>query len=189
MKRSNEKHASITDPEASRKGQGKEAKLCFIGHGLMENRSGLLVSTYLTQADGHAERVAALSMVEPHVNRPRRVTLGGNKNYDVEDFGPVWAPIFVERVWVTSGSAGSANAWSARDRSSRSSGDVLAGDFQAGAVVLAMRVIVGAATRRARRYPRRPRTWSGSILWGSSLRLADQRSRSRTRGPQPPPPV
>ena len=62
-KRSNETHASTTDPDARlyRKGPGKEAKLCFIGHGLMENRSGLLVDACLTPADGHAERVAALA--------------------------------------------------------------------------------------------------------------------------------
>jgi transposase len=87
-KRSNETHASTTDPDARlyRKGKGKEAKLCFIGHGLMENRSGLVVSTCLTGADGHAERVAALHLMEPYAERPRRVTLGGDKAYDVEDF-------------------------------------------------------------------------------------------------------
>jgi transposase len=87
-KRSNETHASTSDPDARlyRKGKGKEAKLCFIGHGLMENRSGLLVEACLTRADGHAERVAALAMIEPHADRPQPVTLGGDKNYDVEDF-------------------------------------------------------------------------------------------------------
>jgi len=87
-KRSNETHASTTDPDARlyRKGQGKEAKLCFIGHGLMENRSGLLVNACLTEASGHAERVAALHMIEPHADRPRAITLGGDKNFDVEDF-------------------------------------------------------------------------------------------------------
>jgi hypothetical protein len=87
-KRSNETHASTTDPDARlyRKGPGKEAKLCFIGHGLMENRSGLLVNACLTRADGHGERVAALALIEPHADRPRPVTLGGDKNYDVEDF-------------------------------------------------------------------------------------------------------
>jgi transposase len=87
-KRSNETHASTTDPDARlyRKGPGKEAKLCFIGHGLMENRSGLLVSTCLTRADGHAERVAALHLIEPFAERPRWITLGGDKSYDVEDF-------------------------------------------------------------------------------------------------------
>jgi hypothetical protein len=52
----------------------------------MENRSGLLVSTCLTRADGHAERVAALHMIETHAERPRRVTLGADKAYDTEDF-------------------------------------------------------------------------------------------------------
>ena len=87
-KRCNATHASTTDPDARlcRKGKGKEAKLCFIGHGLMENRSGLLVEACLSRADGHAERVAALAMIEPHADRPRPVTLGGDKNYDVEDF-------------------------------------------------------------------------------------------------------
>ncbi len=87
-KRSNETHASTTDPEARlyRKGQGKEAKLCFIGHGLMENRHGLLVDTCLTQADGHAERVAALHMIEPRADRARPITLGADKAYDAEDF-------------------------------------------------------------------------------------------------------
>src|SRR5574337_707779 len=67
QKRSNDTHASTTDPDARlyRRGKGKEAKLCFIGHGLMENRHGLLVDACLTRADGHAERVAALYMIEP----------------------------------------------------------------------------------------------------------------------------
>jgi transposase len=87
-KRSNETHASTTDPAARlyRKGPGKEAKLCFIGHGLMENRSGLLVDACLTQANSHAERVAALHMVEPHADRPRPITLGGDKHFDAADF-------------------------------------------------------------------------------------------------------
>jgi transposase len=86
-KRSNETHASTTDPDARlyRKGPGKEAKLSFIGHGLMENRSGLLVDACLSGADGHAERVAALHMIEPRADRPRAVTLGGDKAYDAED--------------------------------------------------------------------------------------------------------
>jgi transposase len=87
-KRSNATHASTTDPDAQlyRKGSGKEARLCFIGHALMENRSGLLIEACLTKANGHAERVAALAMIEPHADRPRAITLGGDKNYDVEDF-------------------------------------------------------------------------------------------------------
>ena len=88
QKRSNETHASSTDPDARlyRKGPGKEAKLSFIGHGLMENRSGLLVDACLTRADGHAERVAALHMIEPRADRPCTITLGADKAYDAEDF-------------------------------------------------------------------------------------------------------
>jgi transposase len=88
QKRSNETHASTTDPDARlyRKGPGKEAKLSFLGHGLMENRSGLLVDACLTRADGHAERVAALHMIEPRAERPRAITLGGDKGYDTQDF-------------------------------------------------------------------------------------------------------
>ena len=87
-RRTNETHASTTDPDARlyRKGSGKEAKLCFMGHGLMENRHGLLVDACLTQADGHAERVAALQMIEPRADRPTAITLGADKAYDVEDF-------------------------------------------------------------------------------------------------------
>jgi len=88
QKRSNETHASTTDPDARlyRKGPGKEARLCFIGHGLMENRSGLLVDACLTEADGHAERVAALHLIEPYADRPRPITLGGDKGFDSADF-------------------------------------------------------------------------------------------------------
>src|ERR687884_299636 len=87
-RRSNATHASTTDPDARlyRKGDGKEAKLCFLGHALMENRSGLLVGTCLTRADGHAERVAALALIEPHADRPRAITLGADKAFDAEDF-------------------------------------------------------------------------------------------------------
>jgi transposase len=87
-KRSNETHASTTDPEARlyRKGVGKEAKLCFIWHALMENRHGLFVDACLTPADGHAERIAALHMIEPRADQPRAITLGADKAYDAEDF-------------------------------------------------------------------------------------------------------
>lgn len=86
--RSNETHESTTDREAclDRKGSGMEAKLCFIGHTLMENRSGLIVDTRLTLANGHAERIAALSMIEPRADRPRVVSVGADKAYDAEDF-------------------------------------------------------------------------------------------------------
>ena len=88
QKRSNQTHESTTDPEARlyRKGSGMEARLCFIGHTLMENRSGLIVDACLTAADGHAERIAALSMIEPRADRPRAITLGADKAYDAEDF-------------------------------------------------------------------------------------------------------
>ena len=87
-KRSNDTHGSTTDPEARlyRKGPGKEAKLCFMGHALMENRNGLVVDACLTPADGHAERVAALHMIEPRADRPQAITLGADKAYDAEDF-------------------------------------------------------------------------------------------------------
>ncbi len=73
QKRSNETHASTTDPEARlyRKGPGKEAKLCFMGHALIENRNCLVVDACLSEANGHAERIAALHMIEPRADRPR----------------------------------------------------------------------------------------------------------------------
>src|ERR1700728_2928644 len=88
QKRSNETHASTTDPEARlyRKGPGKEAKLCFMGHALMENRNGLVVDACLTEANGHAERIAALHMIEPRADRSTPITLAADKGYDAEDF-------------------------------------------------------------------------------------------------------
>jgi hypothetical protein len=68
--------AAGVDARLYRKGEGKETKLCFIGHGLMENRHGLLVDACLTLADGHAERVAALHMIEPRADRPTAITFG-----------------------------------------------------------------------------------------------------------------
>ena len=72
-KRPNDTLASTTDPDAMlyRKVNGKETKLCFIGHGLMKSLHGLLVDACLTLADGHAERVAALHMIEPRCARLR----------------------------------------------------------------------------------------------------------------------
>jgi len=85
QKRSNETHASVTDPDARlyRKGEGKEARLCYMGHALMENRNGLVVEACLSRADGHAERNAALAMIEPRADRAVRITLGADKGYDV----------------------------------------------------------------------------------------------------------
>ncbi len=87
-KRSNDTHESTTDPQARlyRKGSGMEARLCFMGHALMENRSGLFVDACMTLANGQAERVAALSMIEPLAARSAAITLGADKGYDAEDF-------------------------------------------------------------------------------------------------------
>ena len=86
-RRTNATHASTTDPEARlyKKAAGQEAKLCFLGHVLMENRHGLVVNTRLTQATGTAEREAALALVRERPGR-QRVTLGGDKNYDTHAF-------------------------------------------------------------------------------------------------------
>ena len=85
---SNDTHQSTTDPEARlyRKGRGREAKLCFMGHLLMENRNGLIVDGCVTEASGQAERTAALAMIEKRADRPNRITLGADKGYDAEDF-------------------------------------------------------------------------------------------------------
>ena len=82
-KRSNETHASTTDPDARlfRKSGGQTAKLCYMGHLLIENRNGLIVDVELTRATGWAERAAAEAMIET-VAPAGRVTLGADKNYD-----------------------------------------------------------------------------------------------------------
>ncbi len=84
-KRRNDTHQSTTDPEARlyKKAKGQEAKLGYLGHVLMENRHGLVVNTRLTLATGTAEREAAVEMVRRRGKR--RVTLGGDKNYDTQD--------------------------------------------------------------------------------------------------------
>jgi transposase len=85
-KRKNQTHASTTDPDARlfKKSKGSEAKLNYMGHVLMENRNGLLVQTFLTEATGRAEREAAMLMVEA-IPSGKRVTLGGDKNYDTRE--------------------------------------------------------------------------------------------------------
>jgi len=90
QRRSNETHQSTSDPDARlyKKSTGSEAKLSYLGHGLMENRNGLLVRTMVTQADGTAEREAALLMAWKTVSPlpdTRRVTLAGDKNYDTRE--------------------------------------------------------------------------------------------------------
>jgi len=86
-KRSNQTHESTTDPDAllARKGNGKEAKLSYNGNLLIENRNGLIITTEVFQANGTAERDAALVMLEqlPGTNR---VTVGADKAYDTRDF-------------------------------------------------------------------------------------------------------
>jgi transposase len=86
-KRSNETHASTTDPDARlyRKGDGQESRLCYMGHAIMENRNGLAISGEVTHATGTAERAAALGWVGQRCSN-RRITLGGDKAYDVFDF-------------------------------------------------------------------------------------------------------
>ena len=86
-KRNNKTHESTTDPDARlfRKSQGSEAKLSYLGHVLMENRNGLLVQTFLTEANGRAERDAAMLMAEA-IPAGKRVTMGGDKNYDTQEF-------------------------------------------------------------------------------------------------------
>lgn len=87
--RTNATHESATDPDARlyRKGPGKEAKLCYMGHVLMDNRHGLVVDARLTQASGTAERQAAQEMVQAaRRRRPKRLTLGADKAFDTQDF-------------------------------------------------------------------------------------------------------
>lgn len=86
-KRSNQTHASTTDPDAllARKGSGKEAKLSYSGHVLMENRNGLVADVEVLQANGTAERDAALVMIEA-IPGDHQVTVGADKNYDTKDF-------------------------------------------------------------------------------------------------------
>ena len=87
QKRSNDTHESKTDPDAllARKGKGKEAKLSYNGDLLIENRNGLIVNAELLQANGRAERDAALVMLE-QLAGGGRVTVGGDKGYDTAEF-------------------------------------------------------------------------------------------------------
>ena len=85
-KRSNETHESKTDPESRlmRKGNGREAKLCYAAHALMENRNGLLVDLVVSEANGTCERETALSMLEQHA--AAGATVGSDRGYDTRDF-------------------------------------------------------------------------------------------------------
>ena len=89
-RRRNSTHRSRTDPDArlARKGRGKEARLCYAGHLLSENRHGLIVACELTQASGSAEREAGLRLLarQPRLAGRRRLTVGADKGYDAADF-------------------------------------------------------------------------------------------------------
>jgi hypothetical protein len=86
-KRSNETHASTTDPDARlyKKAEGQAAKLCHMGHVIIENRHCLVVDTRTTLATGTAEREAAVAMITA-IPRQHRITLGADKAYDTADF-------------------------------------------------------------------------------------------------------
>jgi hypothetical protein len=87
--RTNDTHASTTDPEAKlyKKGRGKEAKLSYMGHALMENRHGLVVQADASEANGVAEREAALEMIDAHApGTSNQLTLGADKAYDASGF-------------------------------------------------------------------------------------------------------
>lgn len=91
QKLSNTTHASVTDPAAKlyRKSSQQGADLYYMGHALMENRNGLVVEATVTQANGTAEREAALAMVKKVVQKKgkkQRITLGADKGYDTQDF-------------------------------------------------------------------------------------------------------
>jgi transposase len=89
QKRSNDTHQSTTDPEARlyKKGDGQPARLCYMGHALMENRHGLAVGGGVSQATGTAERQTALELLDAkRGGSRRRITLGADKAYDVNQF-------------------------------------------------------------------------------------------------------
>ena len=86
QRRKRDTHASRTDPQAQlyTKGSAQAAKLCYLGHLLTENRNGLIVGVELTEANGFAEREAALRMLDRCVLGP--ATLGADRGYDTRDF-------------------------------------------------------------------------------------------------------
>ena len=89
QKRKNDTHESTTDPDARlyKKSYGTESKLAYLGHALVENRNGLIAAAMATQADGLAEREAALLMLaDKQKDRSRRITVGADKAYDAKDF-------------------------------------------------------------------------------------------------------
>jgi transposase len=87
QRRTNDTHQSTTDPDARlyKKARGREAHLGYLGHVVMEHRSGLIVQATVTPADGHGERDAALTMLERLPGR-HRITVAADKGYDTRDF-------------------------------------------------------------------------------------------------------
>jgi len=87
MTRQNDTHASTTDPDSRlyRKSEGKESKLCYLGHAMMENRHGLAVTGIVTQATGTAEREASVDMLVEKASATHRITAGRDKAYDVKE--------------------------------------------------------------------------------------------------------
>jgi transposase len=85
--RKNDTHQSTSDPEAKlyRKADGREAKLCYMGHALMENRNGLAVGGIVTEASGTAERRASEAMLKKKTKGSKRITVGEDKAYDASD--------------------------------------------------------------------------------------------------------
>ena len=89
QQRTNETHESTTDPDARlyKKSYGKESHLAYLGHALVENRNGLIAAAMATQADGYAEREAALLLLDAkQKGSSRRITVGADKAYDTKDF-------------------------------------------------------------------------------------------------------
>jgi len=91
QKRSNETHASTTDPETKlssfiARAWARRPNGASWAHALMENRNSLVVDACLTEANGHAEHIAALHMIEPRADRSTAITLGADKAYDTQDF-------------------------------------------------------------------------------------------------------
>ena len=87
-KRSNDTHASTTEPEAKlyKKGKGKEAKLSYIGNVMTENRNGFVVEAELRPVSGTVEREAAKAMIVRHSPGAQRLTVGADKGFDTADF-------------------------------------------------------------------------------------------------------
>jgi transposase len=89
QQRTNETHESTTDPDARlyKKSYGKESHLAYLGHALVENRNGLIAAAMATQADGYAEREAALLLLDAKQKVSSwRITVGADKAYDTKDF-------------------------------------------------------------------------------------------------------